>query len=135
MPPPVPGEHNAAEREKLMRDGERRAAAAAARHRADPGVTGCGALLVLCFLGGRRGAHRQGDGGSPPIRRQPSPRRIANTRRAPSPVPVPQVMEAVDGLLESVPPSASTYVLRLLVHAVDPAEVWGGGTVGGGCAG
>lgn len=70
MPPPVPGEHNAAEREKLMRDGERRAAAAAARHRADP-----------------------------------------------------EVMEAVDGLLESVPPSASTYVLRLLVHAVDPAEV------------
>ena len=32
-------------------------------------------------------------------------------------------MEIVDGLLESVPPSASTYVLRLLVHAVDPEEV------------
>lgn len=53
-----------------MSDGERRAAAAAARHRADP-----------------------------------------------------DVMEIVDGLLESVPPSASTYVLRLLVHAVDPEEV------------
>ncbi|KAL4435462.1 hypothetical protein ABPG77_006224 [Micractinium sp. CCAP 211/92] len=70
MPPPVPGEHSAAERQKLMFDGERRAAAAATRHRADP-----------------------------------------------------EVMEVVDGLLESVPPSASTYVLRLLVHAVDPAEV------------
>ncbi|KAL4419770.1 hypothetical protein ABPG75_006868 [Micractinium tetrahymenae] len=62
MPPPVPGEHGAAEREKLMADGERRAAAAAARHRADP-----------------------------------------------------DVMEIVDGLLESVPPSKPTYMLRLLV--------------------
>lgn len=39
-------------------------------------------------------------------------------------------MARVDAVLESAPPSAATYVLRLLVHAVDPDEArWGAGGV------
>lgn len=35
----------------------------------------------------------------------------------------PELMQLVDELVESVPPSGSTYVLRLMLHALNPTEV------------
>jgi hypothetical protein len=34
-----------------------------------------------------------------------------------------EVMQRVDAVLESVPPSSATYILRLLTHAEDPQQV------------
>ena len=42
----------------------------------------------------------------------------------------PAVMERVDAVIESVPPSSATYTLRLLAHADDQRQVRGWATAG-----